>query len=94
MYIIDLVTVGLQGVGSGDRADRVDRGNGLGRKAWMVLPGQSSCNSVLAISIFNRDYSDGYRMGNAVTLLLIGHKMGYPLNGVIHVYYNGHVNHH
>ena len=39
MYIIDLVTVGLQGVGSGDRADRVDRGNGLGRKAWMVLPG-------------------------------------------------------
>ena len=22
-------------------------------------------------------------MGNAVTLLLIGHKMGYPLNGVI-----------
>ena len=42
MYIIDLVTVGLQGVGSGDRADRADRadrGNGLGRKAWMVLPG-------------------------------------------------------
>ena len=39
MYIIDLVTVGLQGVGSGDGADRADRGNGQGRKAWMVLPG-------------------------------------------------------
>jgi hypothetical protein len=39
MYIFDLVTVGLQGVGSGDRADRADRGYGLGGKAWMVLAG-------------------------------------------------------
>ena len=57
---------------------RQGRQGGMGKAArhgWCCL---ASHPVTVSLAIFNRDYSDGYRMGNAVTLLLIGYKMGCP----------------